>query len=177
MALYIPEYKPYTGVGSRKTPENIKEFMELFASASRLSGYTLRSGHAEGADMAFERGALGDKEIYLPYKSFRGSDSLFYRIPEEAYLMASSVHPNWGACLRSKADKFHARNAMQVYGANLDFNSLFLLCWTPRGKVLGGTATAIRLAEARDIPVFNLGVPSVLESANATVDRMISRRL
>lgn len=34
--------------------------------------------------------------------------------------------------------------------------SKFVLCWTPAGAVIGGTATALQLADMLDIPVVNM---------------------
>jgi tRNA A37 N6-isopentenylltransferase MiaA len=33
-----------------------------------------------------------------------------------------------------------------------------VICWTPGGKTVGGTATAIRLAERNQIEVINLAI-------------------
>ena len=57
----------------------------------------------------------------------------------------------------------HSRNAMQVLGFDLDDPVDFVLCWTPGGNKLGGTATAIRIAEDHNVPVYNLGNPETLE--------------
>jgi len=46
----------YAGIGSRQTPDwCLKIFEELGAKLAE-EGYILRSGHAEGSDMAFEKG-------------------------------------------------------------------------------------------------------------------------
>ena len=48
-------------------------------------------------------------------------------------------------------------------------------CWTPGGEAVGGTATAIKVATAHGIPVFNLHNPTplfgstVLEEIHALV--------
>ncbi|GAG46694.1 unnamed protein product, partial [marine sediment metagenome] len=34
----------------------------------------------------------------------------------------------------------------------------FIICWTPGGREVGGTAQAIRIAKANHIKVFNLAV-------------------
>lgn len=57
----------YAGIGSRKTPKNVLDFMFEIGKELALLGYVLRSGGAEGADSAFEKGAdsvKGMKEIY-----------------------------------------------------------------------------------------------------------------
>lgn len=71
--------------------------------------------------------------------------------------LAASVHPAWQHC-NEWARGQHARNAHQIFGANLDNPVDFVVTWTPEGKIQGGTATAINLALKNGIPVFNLGV-------------------
>jgi predicted Rossmann fold nucleotide-binding protein DprA/Smf involved in DNA uptake len=59
----------YAGIGSRRTPVTIlKQFTKLGMLLGK-AGYTLRSGHAPGADISFENGCdqvKGKKEIYIP---------------------------------------------------------------------------------------------------------------
>jgi len=50
--------KFYTGIGSRKTPYQVQQQMQRIAQFLAKKGYTLRSGSANGADSAFEEGAL-----------------------------------------------------------------------------------------------------------------------
>ena len=147
--------KYYTGVGSRKTPPDILSLMTRIAKYLHSLGYILRSGAADGADKAFEEGAGNRKEIFLPWKGFNGSTSELYNIPVDAFVIAKSVHPNWERCDEA-VRKLHARNVLQVYGRNLNSCSQFLVCWTRNAKLVGGTATAINLAEQNNIPVFNL---------------------
>ena len=47
----------YAGIGARATPPEILNLMTRAAFALTKRGYVLRSGHAIGADSAFERGA------------------------------------------------------------------------------------------------------------------------
>jgi len=47
----------YAGIGARATPPEILSLMTRAAFALTKRGYVLRSGHAIGADSAFERGA------------------------------------------------------------------------------------------------------------------------
>ena len=51
-------YKYYTGIGSRKTPENILKKFKDIATFLETKQYILRSGGAEGADSAFESALL-----------------------------------------------------------------------------------------------------------------------
>lgn len=147
--------KFYTGVGSRQTPEKILSHMTSMAKTLSDKGYILRSGGADGADTAFENGAFS-KEIYLPWKGFNNNTSQLYDVCEEAIKLAKDLHPK-GNSLRESVLRLHARNCYQVLGKDLNTPSEFLICWTVGGEAIGGTATAIRLAERWGIPVINLG--------------------
>jgi len=147
----------YTGIGSRKTPDNALKQMTILASNLELTGLTLRSGGANGADSAFEAGVKDphNAKIYLPWKGFNNNPSALYDIHQHAYDMAKHFHPNWNACSQATR-KFHARNCYQVLGLDLKTPSQFVLCWTPNAKVTGGTGQALRIAEHYSIPIFNL---------------------
>ena len=151
------ERNSYTGVGSRKTPDNVLLHMMELASGLEELDYILRSGAAQGADMAFEAGikASDNIEIYLPWRGFEDHATGSYDIMPEAFTIASVVHPAWDK-LKQGGQKLHARNAHQVLGSNLLKPSKFVICWTPNGKEVGGTRTAIKIAQLRSIPVYNL---------------------
>lgn len=163
--------KHYTGVGSRETPREV--MIMLTAAGYKLAeeGWTLRSGAADGADIAFEKGADAgecDKEIYIPWNGFNGrykgergvyvlEDLKNWRVAEA---IAASVHPAW-AHLKQGAKKLHTRNVYQVLGQDLDTPSRFLLCWAPVDKnniPKGGTRTAWVLATKQQIPCYNLAL-------------------
>lgn len=151
----------YAGVGSRQTPPAMMDFMTRIAQRLDANGYTLRSGGANGADTAFERGAQS-KVIYLPWPYFNGNDSVRFGATKAAYEIAEEFHPAWDR-LSDAARKLMARNTHQVLGDDvLDSRqySRFVLCWTPHGSGSGGTGQAIRIAKAYQIPVFDLGSPS-----------------
>lgn len=144
--------KFYTGIGSRQTPPEILRIMMSLATKLKSLGYVLRSGGADGADSAFERNAGSSSEIY------RASDAT-----DVAIDLASKFHPAWNRC-SDYAKKLHGRNAFQVLGSDLKTPSAFVVCWTPDGCIdhssrsirTGGTGTAISIASANGIPVFNL---------------------
>ncbi len=144
--------KFYAGIGSRKTPNDILELMEVAARKLRDIGFVLRSGAADGADQAFERGAAGVAEIYLPWSGFKGSRSSRWTITPEALQLAADHHPAWNRCTPA-ARKLHARNGYQVLGQDLNTPSSFVLCWHDG---TGGTMQAVRIAESHEIKVFNL---------------------
>jgi predicted Rossmann fold nucleotide-binding protein DprA/Smf involved in DNA uptake len=71
----------YSGIGSRRTPENIQELMVKLGHYLAGRGWVLRSGGAEGADTAFEKGCdqvHGRKEIFLPWKGYNNNKSPFF---------------------------------------------------------------------------------------------------
>ena len=75
----------------------------------------------------------------------------------ETERIASEVHPAWDRC-NEWARGMHSRNCHQILGYDLQSPVDAVICWTPDGAVVGGTATVIRIAMKYDIPVFNLGV-------------------
>ena len=84
----------------------------------------------------------------------------------ETERIASEVHPAWDKC-NEWARGMHSRNCHQILGYDLKSPVDAVICWTPNGKIQGGTATAIRIALKYNIPVFNLGTKdkeSVLQS-------------
>lgn len=149
----------YAGIGSRKTPTDVIIKMETVGKACASMGMILRSGGAEGADEAFERGCDllgGTKEIFLPFKGFRRNPSDLYGTTKAARDIARQFHPAWSRLSNTGWD-FMGRNSYQVLGPNLDTPSAFIVCWTPSGKVTGGTGQAMRIAKAYNIPILNFG--------------------
>lgn len=146
----------YAGIGSRKTPSNILSIMTNVAKQLDENNCILRSGAAEGADTAFEKGVHSNrKEIYLPWLNFRNHPSKLVGNDKCMQLM-QDIHPAWHKCSQA-AKKLHARNVKQILGNALNDPVDFVLCWTEDGTLNGGTATAIRIANSLDIPVFNFG--------------------
>jgi hypothetical protein len=137
----------YAGIGSRKTPDDVLEYMTSVATKLNSAGYTLRSGGAQGADTAFAIGAETNFEIFRPEDATK-----------EAIKIASHIHPAWHNC-KSYVRKLHGRNVMIILGWYLDSPVEFVLCWTPGGKIIGGTALGIRLAKSKGIDVYNLFNP------------------
>jgi hypothetical protein len=156
----------YTGVGSRKVPQDIARLMTRIAIKLDLMGMTLRSGGADGSDKAFEKGA-GAKEI------FYAKDAT-----TEAMEIAADFHPAWNRC-SDYAKRLHGRNAFQVMGRELNRPSLFLVCWTPDGCEnhvertikTGGTGTAISIANWLNVLVINLARRESREPLEAFVCR------
>lgn len=162
----------YAGIGSRSTPTEILSLMTRLARMLERKDFILRSGHADGADKAFEEGVYdrSQMQIFLPWHTFNnppgysalvdGEPRGFFNIQgmnqeKEAAEIAEEFHPNWGACSRG-ARLLHTRNVFQVLGHDLKTPSKFVICWTPGASRSGGTGQALRIADAYKIPIFDL---------------------
>jgi hypothetical protein len=151
--------KYYAGIGSRSTSSEVLQLFEDVGVYLAKKGYVLRSGAAQGADRAFERGcdsANGQKEIYLPWTGFEGSTSTLIVKDKKAFKIAEQFHPYW-QWLKQGARKLQARNSHQILGWDLQTPSSFIICWTKNGSGKGGTGQAIRIAKYYNKPVFDAG--------------------
>ncbi len=148
----------YTGIGSRNTPAEILLLMSKIAIFLSENNYILRSGGAKGADLAFSK-SIDDnkKQIFLPWKGFNNNYNHKYPILKDALKMAEEFHPAWENCSEG-ARKLHSRNCYQVLGYDLKTPSKFVICWTRNGKLIGGTATALRIAKKYNIKIYNLAI-------------------
>lgn len=156
----------YAGIGSRETPPDILEEFENIAEFLARNDFVLRSGHAPGADQAFERGCdrvKGKKEIFLPWYKFEGSDSKLCNVSQEAFDLASKFHPRWSIIESNGAKKLLARDGYQVVGEDLKTYSDFIVCYTKNGSGYGGTGQALRIAKSFNIPIFDFGDVRVKE--------------
>lgn len=135
----------YAGIGSRKTPEEILLVMKKIAKYLEKQNYVLHSGGAIGADRAFESGT-NIKIIFKPEN-----------VSSEALNFSKKYHPNWNAC-SEYAKKLHARNAYIVLGSLLNDPVDFIICWTEKGQIKGGTGQALRIAKDYKIKVYNLAI-------------------
>lgn len=164
----------YAGVGSRTTPVLVLRKMTRIAERLEQLGFTLRSGGAPGADLAFAAGAVARARIFLPCPSFfvhknsaipsPGAMVIVHERPtSEAFRIAEQMHPNWKR-LSDTVRALMARDSHQILGADLRSPCDFVVCWTPdgaqteaqRGRHTGGTGQAIALADRWGVPVFNL---------------------
>lgn len=159
--------KFYAGIGSRQTPPEILELMTKIAVKLREQGWTLRSGHATGADWAFEQGARENSVIYLPWPSF--GQKPYKDDPGRPVLGRAMCNEElWKDYYRNvlghqnehsrAVTLLHGRNVAQVLGMKGGTPSSFVVCWTKEfmGKYEGGTGVACRLAKQHNIPIFNL---------------------
>ncbi len=166
--------KIFAGIGSRETPDEILESMEIVAYNLINSGYKLRSGGAMGADSAFADGAksaiiksldnnlqLKDiQEIYLPWDGFNclsvdNNKGIYLESNKEAVIIAEKYHPKYSS-LSKGAKLLMNRNSYQILGKYLNDPVEFVICWTRGGKIVGGTGQALRIAVDYNIPTINM---------------------
>lgn len=176
------EYKAYSGIGSRETPADVLADMTAVARVMEARGLTGRSGTANGADTAFEKGAMeqGNRfEAILPWKSFdkrpvsmieRKAPPLMMEksVEVRARVIAEKHHEAWNKVradgtpvLSDGAKALHTRNIPQVLGMKLDSPVEAVLGYTVDGKMSGGTGQAMRLADAHGIPILNFHNPRI----------------
>ena len=166
--------KYYAGIGARKTPKYVIKLMEKIGKKLAEDGWVLRSGGAEGADAAFERGVLSssnpnNKEIYLPSHNFNcrvhkpkegyyNYQLLPSMVVEGCNMFTSKYHP-YSENLKPFPTHLMNRNFLQIFGKGLGIDSKsiskMVICWTEDGcedpnktsSKTGGTGQAIRLCK------------------------------
>lgn len=149
------------GIGSRETPKEILVDMRKLGRWCRTAGIRVRSGHAEGADWAFEQGAQSSCTAYIPWVDFNShlQSQALKIVPDFTGLhiktLARMYHPKYDE-LTQGAQKMMMRNICQVLGEDLKSPVAYVVCWTKDGKASGGTGQAIRCAQDRGILVRNL---------------------
>jgi len=173
--------KYYAGIGSREVDQTTARIMRYLAVELSKRGYILRSGAAQGSDQAFQKGVIDNgtenTQIWLPWRDFEkeftdqypqhryrlvGDECTCGEADPEAWDSVERFHPNFKKIEKEASAKYYmrfmrfmSRNYRQVIGWG-EPDSQFIVCWTPEGKEVGGTAQAIRIAKHHHIPVFNL---------------------
>ena len=171
----------YAGVGSRRTPPEILDAMCDIAQTLGDAGTALSTGGADGADKAFETGALRTDApitVHTPWPGYNGYrpgrdpetdiDIVHPKSTESVqghvYAdLARDHHPYWERCSRGARALF-VRNVSILAGA-LDGDGGTLpvravIAYTPNGlpvgREAGGTGHTLRTADSLDIPCVNL---------------------
>lgn len=159
--------KVYAGIGSRRAPPSVLATFETLARRRSTEEWVLRSGHAEGCDQAFARGALplGQVVLFLPWGTFNAEDlptgptvSVFSHPTDEAYEFAEERFP-WIRTSSRGVRALVARNMHQILGWDLKTPCDEVQFWAPtkpNGDVEGGTNYAVRVAREFGIPCHNL---------------------
>jgi len=165
----------YIGTGSLNTPIVGMKKAEIFGARLAKRGYTLRSGHYEGCDESFEKGAQGQAEIYLPYCNFRSnvivrgkpicleqnestgsselvpSDNIIHSIHMELdkqYGWSQKGKPNFLSL------QFYIRSAMMLFGPGaIRILPKFVLLWAD--VIKDPIQCIIDLAKSLDIKIYN----------------------
>ena len=152
----------YAGIGPRKTPEPYLSMMTKIAAQLAVSDWILSSGHAAGADEAFEIGTPY-KHIFLPWEGYRNGRSdgktTGVLVPTQKQLeIAERYHPAWHRC-SDTVRLLLARNVAIMLGETLETPVEMVVTWMPPGIYQGGTSHALRMASGYGIPVFNIRLP------------------
>jgi hypothetical protein len=152
--------RKYAGIGSRQTPEHIQKLMHQTAGMLRADGWLLRTGHATGADQAFELGGQDRTEVYLPWGDYN-IDTPYPPTTtpkngptQQAMAIAERFHPAWDKCSPG-ARLLHARNSHIVLGPDCNDPVEMVVAWFDPHKT-SGTQQAVRIADGLGIPVKNL---------------------
>ena len=169
----------YAGIGARATPKAVLADMTKMASWLARTGWHLSSGGADGADTAFAVGTpAGQRTIWLPWRGYNGHRGPDCRALSAAELeacmeIAAPLHPAWVRCSPG-ARKLHARNVAILLMGERPVD--VCIAWSERGAAVGGTGMGIRIAEARGIPVLNLGsmAPRAVCERLAAIRRAVS---
>ena len=171
----------YAGVGSRRTPPDILAAMADIAQTLGDAGIALSTGGADGADKAFETGALRTDApitVHTPWPGYNGyrpgrdpdtDIDVVHPQPRDTTQghtfadLAREHHPHWQRCTRGVRALF-VRNVSILSGA-LDDNGTLLpvravIAYTPSGipvgREAGGTGHTLRIAAVLGIPFVNL---------------------
>lgn len=174
--------KYVTLVGTRDTGYYAFMLMRLAGELYCTQGWRGRSGHAPGCDLAAYDGARRSPRFEeVGFDNYLPDATLFYKTEcrwvrpdhdknifdattftdtyEQAQQLAFKARGSFHG-LYASGIKLHTRNAYQVLGHGLDKPSDLLVCWaTPvgsKGKVSGGTNTAVQIALSEKIRVINL---------------------
>lgn len=150
----------YAGIGSRRISEEESNYIRTLSKTFSSYDFTLYSGHAEGADLAFESGS-SNSVIWLPWDGFNGVvDGISFIVGErdEGISSISKYHPNPSSLGRG-ARLLMSRNHFQIHGDGPLYPMVsFVVCCSDEinGRVVGGTGQAIRIALDLGIPYFNI---------------------
>ena len=190
-----PRTFAYAGVGSRRTPPEILDAMIDIAQTLGDAGTALSTGGADGADKAFETGALRTDApitIHTPWPGYNGyrpgrqpdtdidvvHPSLADTIQGHPYAdLAREHHPHWNRCRRGARALF-VRNVSILAGALDDDGQMrpvhAVIAYTPNGlsvgRDAGGTGHTLRTAAFLDIPCVNLSPRTPPEQNAAALD-------
>lgn len=181
----------WTGVGSRSITQEEQELAVYVAETiTRHFGMVLRSGAAEGADTAFQKGVCNVDpkycQIWTPWNSFRpkeqhvGFPSCSYITPTTEMFEKSrkafidtGIIP-WFDNMKQGAQKLHGRNFYQVagkHGEPLSRICIYIADEDANGEVKGGTRSAVLVSRHYDIPTYNLRIKEQRELLLSKIEK------
>ena len=160
-----------TGIGSRNTPTNVLLAMEQIGAWCKKNKIYVRSGHADGADYAFEKGAQEYTLVYLPWNTFNSQLPILGKhieFPSEDLRLLSFCKQIVNDC-HPAADKltnihwkFMIRNVLQLSGYQQTHYSSAVVLYADvrddifgKEQVQGGSNLVFQFARKRGIPIFN----------------------
>lgn len=174
-------------IGSRSLHKNINNhkyipLCERVCYRLAALGVTFTSGLCrEGMDaiaqLAYSQAVIDHKAFYSQFEVYVAnkkqidqsrlpnkhlSKVLNSTLKREIELIASQLHGNWNNC-DSFAKGMHMRNIHQILGYDLKHPVNAVITWCDvdnYGQPIGGTRTALNLAKAHNIPIFNLNSPN-----------------
>lgn len=157
---------------------------------TRRFGMVLRSGAAEGADTAFQKGVCNVNpkycQIWTPWNNFRpkeqhvGFHSCSYITPttgmfekaREAFIDTGIIP--WFDNMKQGAQKLHGRNFYQVmgkHGESLSRVCIYIADEDANGEVRGGTRSAVFLSRHYNIPTYNLRIKEQRELLLSKIEK------
>ena len=135
------------------------------AIAQRAYGKAIAEGKAstDQLEVYVSQQKLIDKSV-LPYKEYSKIMSYDSVITQKRRDILKSVldynhYNNLMALKNNYALGMHERNVHQILGEDLQSPVNAVITWTVNGALVGGTATALKIAMTAGIPIFNLGRP------------------
>jgi len=159
--------------GYEATPPDVRRLMYRIGKAIVTLGGRVRSGHSQGADQAFQRGAAvlpSALTVCLPYAKYNEDvlppkdsniivfNTLHLDAQAELFIQAELHHPTWDLCTRMEKAT-HARNMLVVKHATWGF--CFLNRRVPES---GDSHQCHRYLAAKSLPIIDFADPSVVET-------------
>ncbi len=187
----------YAGIGSRRTPDAVLATLADLAETLGRAGCVLSTGGADGADRAFETGALrtdAPVTVHAPWSGYNGyrpgrepESDIDVCVPGrtdtvrgEPYAdLARRHHPAWERCGRGARALF-TRNVAILAGALADDGEslpvLAVVAYTPNGlptgRDAGGTGHTLRVAAELGIPAVNVAPATPAADNAAALERV-----
>lgn len=163
-----PRPAVYAGVGPRKAPAEALALLSGLSASLARAGLMLRTGYADGADLALYQGAIdagGAAELILPWSGYNQCSGGHVLTNPRAMEIARQM---WGPePVTDTIARLLATGVTHVLGLNLDDPAPFVVYWLPfrPGQAVNaplpqsGTAVGVRTARAYGIPAFNVADP------------------